>query len=125
MARGADARVRGGRAARPGALLPGMGLHSFTSQLNLRAFCGIGGARLDCVACVKGVFTVCRVFLCVFVCQTRLKLSCNVNECKPLVPGAAGGRGRDRAGRRGGGQGLTLAHISAQREHILWDTLGA
>jgi hypothetical protein len=33
----------------------GRGLHSFTSQLNLSALCGIGGARRDCVARVKGV----------------------------------------------------------------------
>ena len=33
----------------------GRGLHSFTSQLNLNAFYGIGGARRDCVARVKGV----------------------------------------------------------------------
>jgi len=26
---------------------------------------------------------------------------------------------------RGAGQGLTLVHISGQRKHILWDTLGA
>jgi hypothetical protein len=26
---------------------------------------------------------------------------------------------------RGGGQGLPLVHFSAQRKHILWDTLGA
>jgi len=32
-----------------------MGLHSFTSQLNLSAFYGIGGARRNCVARVKGV----------------------------------------------------------------------
>jgi hypothetical protein len=31
------------------------GLHSFTSQLNLSAFYGIGGARMGCVARVKGV----------------------------------------------------------------------
>ena len=43
----------------------GRGLHSFTSQRNLSAFYGIGGARTDCVARVKGVFTVCGVFLCV------------------------------------------------------------
>jgi hypothetical protein len=30
------------------------GLHSFTSQLNLSAFHGIGGARRGCVAFVKG-----------------------------------------------------------------------
>jgi TPR repeat protein len=33
----------------------GRGLHSFTSQLNLSAFHGIGGARRGCVARVKGV----------------------------------------------------------------------
>ena len=50
----------------------GRGLHSFTSQLNLSACYGIGGARRGCVAHVKGVFRVCMVFC---VCQTRLKLS--------------------------------------------------
>ena len=34
----------------------GKGLHSSTSQLNLRAFHGIGGARRGCVAHVEGVF---------------------------------------------------------------------
>jgi hypothetical protein len=33
----------------------GRGLHSFTSQLNLSAFYGIGGARWGCVARVIGV----------------------------------------------------------------------
>ena len=56
--------------AHPG-VLGGRGLHSFTSQLNLSASYGIGGARRDCVARVKGVFMVCRDY----VCQTRLKLS--------------------------------------------------
>jgi len=32
----------------------GRGLHSFTSQLNLSAFYGIGGACRGCVARVKG-----------------------------------------------------------------------
>jgi len=44
------------------------GLHSFTSQLNLSAFYGIGGGRRGCVAVLrgcKGVFRRCRVFLCV------------------------------------------------------------
>ena len=57
------------------------GLHSFTSQLNVSAFYGIGGAWGGFVACVKGVFRVVRVFC---VCQARLKLSSKVNECKPL-----------------------------------------
>jgi hypothetical protein len=34
---------------------PGRGLHSFTSQLNLSALYGIGGARKGCVAHVEGV----------------------------------------------------------------------
>jgi hypothetical protein len=50
----------------------GRGLHSLTSQLNLSALCGIGGALRGCVAHVKGVFRVCREFSCV---KTRLKLS--------------------------------------------------
>jgi hypothetical protein len=33
----------------------GRGLHSFTSQLNLSAVYGIGGARRGCVARVEGV----------------------------------------------------------------------
>jgi len=42
---------------------PPRGLHSSFYQLNLSAFCGIGGACRDCVARVKGVCRVCRVFL--------------------------------------------------------------
>ena len=42
----------------------GRGLHSSTFQLNLSALYGIGGSRRDCVARVKGVFRVCRVFSC-------------------------------------------------------------
>ena len=61
------------------------GLHSFTSQLNLSAFCGIGGARRDCVARVKGVSGGVYGVQGVFVCQTRLKLSRKVDECKPLL----------------------------------------
>jgi hypothetical protein len=37
---------------------PGRGLHSFTSQLNLSALYGIGGARKGCVARVQGVVGV-------------------------------------------------------------------
>jgi len=44
---------------------PARGLHSSTFWLNLSALYGIGGARRGCVAHVKGVFRVCRVFLCV------------------------------------------------------------
>jgi len=43
----------------------GRGLHSSTFLLKLSALYGIGGARRGYVACVKGVFRVCRVFSCV------------------------------------------------------------
>jgi len=43
----------------------GRGLHSFTSQLNLSAFNGIGGARRGCVARVKGVLGGCPGCFCV------------------------------------------------------------
>jgi hypothetical protein len=43
----------------------GRGVHSLTSQLKLSAFNGVGGAHKGCVARFKGVFRVCRVFLCV------------------------------------------------------------
>ena len=64
----------------------GRGLHSSTFQLNLSAFYRIRGAPRGYVARVKGEFRVCRV-LC--VCQTRLKLSWKLNECKPLDIGSA------------------------------------
>jgi len=55
--------------------LSGRGLHSFTSQLNLSSFCGMGGARRGCVARVRGVLGSVQGVEGVFVCQTRLKLS--------------------------------------------------
>jgi len=87
--------------------------------------------------------------------QLLLTLSRAVDECKPLVPGVdqrfvpsqrgggtGGGGGQPRlsvaghgesgavrranaAGGRGGGQGLTIVHFSAERKQILWDTLAA
>ena len=51
------------------------GLNSFTSQLNLSASYGIGGARKDCVARVKGVLGGVYGVWGAFVCQTRPKLS--------------------------------------------------
>jgi hypothetical protein len=45
--------------------ISGRGLHSSTFQLNLSASHGIGGARSGCVARVKGVSGVCRLFHCV------------------------------------------------------------
>ena len=46
-------------------LISGRGLHSSTFRLNWSAFYGIGGARRGREARVKGVFSACRVFLCV------------------------------------------------------------
>jgi len=51
------------------------GLHSFTSQLNLSALNGIGGARRGCVARAKGVLGGVEGVQGVFVCRKRLKLS--------------------------------------------------
>ena len=66
-------------------------IHSSTFQLNLRALNGIGGARRDCVPRVTGVLGGVQG---VFVCQTRLKLSSEVDECKPLDAGQRRGRAR-------------------------------
>jgi hypothetical protein len=44
-----------GTGAGAGAGAGGRGLHSLTSQLNLSALYGIGGARRGCVARVRGV----------------------------------------------------------------------
>ena len=60
------------------------GLHSSTFQLNLGALYGIGGARKDCVARIKGVLWGMWGVKGVSLCQTRLKFSWEVNECKPL-----------------------------------------
>jgi hypothetical protein len=49
--------------------------------------------------------------------RMALNLSSEVDECKPLP------RGEQPDGH--GGQGLTLVHFSAERKHILWNTLGA
>ena len=48
----------------------GRGLHSSTFRLNWCALCGIGGASRDCVARVRGVCRVCRVFVCVRHCSS-------------------------------------------------------
>jgi hypothetical protein len=53
----------------------GRGLHSFTSQLNLSAFCMTGGALRDCFGCVQGVVRNIRGVRAVLLCQKRLKLS--------------------------------------------------
>ena len=56
------------------------GLHSSTSQLNLSALYGIGGACRGPVARVKGVLGGVEGVLGIFVCQTRLKWT-SVSPC--------------------------------------------
>ena len=53
----------------------GRGLHSSTSQLNLSAFRGIGGALRGCVRGVQEVSGGIRGYLGYVLCQKRLKLS--------------------------------------------------
>jgi len=48
----------------------------------------------------------------------RRRLSCQGYVCTALDEG----RSWTESGRR---QGLTLVHVSAQRKHVLWGTLGA
>jgi len=49
------------------AALLGRGLHSSTIQLNVSAFCELGGAFMDCVRGVRGHCGVSRVY---FVSET-------------------------------------------------------
>jgi len=111
------AYARGTAGPRAALRVGGRGFHSSTSQLNVSTLCGIGGALRGCI---EGVFKGCQGVLGgvqgVLSFQKRLKLSCKVDECKPLVGGGcaaaavSGGAGRSAAH----GQGLTLVHFSAQ-----------
>jgi len=95
---------------------PTRGLHSSTFQLNLSALYGIGGARGDCLARIKGVSGGAWGVKGVFVCQIRLKLSWEVNECKPLPPTAANEprlRGRKRLGRESASSAVRASCASA------------
>jgi hypothetical protein len=66
----------------------GRGLLSSTCQLNLSALYGIRGARRGCVARGKGVLGGVEDAYGVILCQTRLKFSREVDECKPLGAGS-------------------------------------
>jgi hypothetical protein len=66
----------------------GRGLHSSTVQLNLSALYGIRGARRGCVSRAQGVFGCLGCVGCI-LCQKRLKLSLEVDECKPMSLGYA------------------------------------
>jgi len=65
----------------------GRGLHSTTFQLNISAFCGIGGVFMGCHWGVKEVSWGDRRCVGCMVCQEGLKLSSKVDECKPLSVG--------------------------------------
>ena len=60
------AALAGGGAGEGG----GRGLNSFTSQLNLSALYGIGGARRGCVARVRGCLVCLRCVGCFCVSDT-------------------------------------------------------
>jgi len=63
------------------------GLHSSSFRLKLSAFCGIGGALRGCLGGAWKVLGNIWGYLGCTMCQRRLMLSSNVNECKP-VPAA-------------------------------------
>ena len=128
---------RRGPAPRPP---PPRGLHSSTFQLNLSALHGIWSARSGCVARVKGVSGGVQGVWGVFWCQTRLKLSCKVDECKALPPASwrawprpppppapscpaprRGPAAAPRCAPTASGQGLTLVHFSVECKRFLWD----
>ena len=53
-------QLRAMRAVHPAGVVLGRGLHSFTFQLNVSAFCGIGGALRVCLGVILRVFRRCR-----------------------------------------------------------------
>jgi len=56
------------------------GLHSFTFQLNMSAFCETGGVFRGCLGVSRGIKGCPGCILC----QKRLRLSSKQDECKPL-----------------------------------------
>jgi Leucine-rich repeat (LRR) protein len=70
------------------ASLAGRGLQSSTFQLNVSALCGVhSGVVFGVVQEIFGGFGEC---VGCILCQKRLRLSCKVDECKPLLAGLAG-----------------------------------
>jgi len=65
----------------------GRGLHSSSFRLNVSALCGIGAAFRGCLGGVSGVIRGIRGVQSEFLFQKRLRLSCEVDECKPLEGG--------------------------------------
>jgi len=95
---GSDRIPGGGAPIMPGGGGPPIirGLHSSTFQLNVSASCGIGVAFRGCLGGVWGVYRVYTGVLggikgcsrCIW-CQNQLRLSWEMDECKPLpiIPG--------------------------------------
>jgi len=65
----------------------GRGLHSSTSQLNLSAFYGRGDALRGCVGGAQEVSRDIRGYSGILLCKKCLRLSLEVDECKPLEVG--------------------------------------
>jgi len=62
-------------------------LHSSTFRLNLSTFCGMGvhvGMFRGCLGGVRGLLRSIRGCSGCILCQKRPRLSCEVDECKPL-----------------------------------------
>jgi len=84
-AAGAPKAVLSGVIAAPAAV--GRGLYSLTSQLNLSALYGIGGALRGCLGGVWEVLGGITCCLGCILCKKRLKVSREEDECKPLTVG--------------------------------------
>jgi len=110
--------VRGVQRARPEA----RGLHSSTFQLNVSAFYSIGGALRGCLGSVLVVVGDYRGYLGCILCQKRLRLSLEVDECEPLPETLAERALLLAAKVLARYQGLTHVHFSAQpkpfRSHL-------
>ena len=65
----------------------GRGLHSSTFQLNVSAFCGIGGAFMGWSGDAYEVLGGIRGCSGCYLCQKRLNVSWKMDECKPLKVG--------------------------------------
>jgi len=88
----------------------GRGSHSSTLRLNASAFCGIGGTFRGCLGSVYDVRGGIRGFSGCILYQERLRLSLNVDECKPLVRGRRHHHGVEPR-QRGARQGVRLCLI--------------
>ena len=110
------------------------GLHSSTSQLNLSHYDMNTHPTHPVILPYTLYTTPTQPLAAPPIPHEALKLSREVDECKPLPtppapPDPIALRFTDpsvgRSSTAAGDQGLTLVHFLAQRKHILWDTSGA